>query len=235
MKKTYVVCSYGGCGSKMLCNFIKNYYDVIHLHDSYPPEKLTRPVFRLDPLMSDYHFSFNDYIDPKNYVIIYIYRNPVNAFLSRGVHPSPKSIKDLNEIKRHPKNHVESLLRKWDENGLRVRVDKPTFIDIDDYINKNSDLMNCGEHFFNYINESNKNYSVIAINYDKMINNIEDILNTLNIPLTEINKFPIITETHKNIPKKYFYELTNIYKDLINTMNDLPPVKIIQNKCNYEN
>ena len=38
--KTFYVCSYGGCGSKMLCNALQNYGHVKHVHSRYPPDKL---------------------------------------------------------------------------------------------------------------------------------------------------------------------------------------------------
>ncbi len=38
--KIFYVCSWGGCGSKLLCRYLKNFDKAIHIHDPYPPNKL---------------------------------------------------------------------------------------------------------------------------------------------------------------------------------------------------
>lgn len=36
----YYICSYGGCGSTVLMNYLSNFGNVYHIHDRYPPSKL---------------------------------------------------------------------------------------------------------------------------------------------------------------------------------------------------
>ena len=38
----FYVCSYGGCGSTMLCKYLSNFGKVKHIHSRHPPQKLTR-------------------------------------------------------------------------------------------------------------------------------------------------------------------------------------------------
>ena len=38
--KLFYVCSWGGCGSKLLCRYLNNFGKAIHIHDPNPPEKL---------------------------------------------------------------------------------------------------------------------------------------------------------------------------------------------------
>ena len=40
-KRTFYVCSYGGCGSYMLCDYLKNFGDVKHIHSRKPPSILS--------------------------------------------------------------------------------------------------------------------------------------------------------------------------------------------------
>ena len=39
--KKFYICSYGGCGSTVLFNYLKSFGEVEHIHDRYPPEKLS--------------------------------------------------------------------------------------------------------------------------------------------------------------------------------------------------
>jgi len=39
-RKKFYVCSYGGCGSWMLCHALKKYGKPIHMHSRNPPDKL---------------------------------------------------------------------------------------------------------------------------------------------------------------------------------------------------
>ena len=38
--KVFYVCSWGGCGSKMLCRYLSNFGRSVHVHDPAPPERL---------------------------------------------------------------------------------------------------------------------------------------------------------------------------------------------------
>ena len=38
--KVFYVCSWGGCGSKLLCRYLNNFGKAIHIHDPDPPDNL---------------------------------------------------------------------------------------------------------------------------------------------------------------------------------------------------
>tara|TARA_B110000285_G_C14866589_1_gene487139 strand:- start:488 stop:664 length:177 start_codon:yes stop_codon:yes gene_type:complete len=40
MIKNFYICSYGGCGSKMLTAALSNYGNTQHIHSKTPPDKL---------------------------------------------------------------------------------------------------------------------------------------------------------------------------------------------------
>ena len=72
----YIVCTYGGSGSWMLINYLKNFGTTYHIHDRDLPKYLTRP----NP--ENEQFS-SVAVDPSKYKVIFIYRDPVKAIFSR--------------------------------------------------------------------------------------------------------------------------------------------------------
>ena len=39
--KIFYVCSYGGCGSYMVCDYLRNFGRVYHIHSRFPPNNLS--------------------------------------------------------------------------------------------------------------------------------------------------------------------------------------------------
>ena len=75
----YIVCSYGGSGSWMLVNYLKNYGNSYHIHQRNPPKELTYPDAKREKFSND-KISINEL---KNYKVIFIYKNPIKAIYSR--------------------------------------------------------------------------------------------------------------------------------------------------------
>ena len=84
--KRYFVCSYGGCASWTLLEFLQNNGVAYHIHSNRPPELLTLPVSRkLIHRLLNYgmreHFSNRKkhrIIDTSNCYVIYLYVKPSN-------------------------------------------------------------------------------------------------------------------------------------------------------------
>jgi hypothetical protein len=102
MKRTFHVCSYGGCGSKMLCTALKKYGIVHHIHTRNPPVKLT-------------HVSGEYYTDRpikeselQQHVVIYIYKNPIKSLFSRFV-GNPGGRKNIQV--KDPKLDLDDVVR----------------------------------------------------------------------------------------------------------------------------
>ena len=125
-KKIFYVCSYGGCGSKMLCKYLSNFGEVKHIHSRNPPNKLeyiydnkyklTEFNYRnliCDNNYNDYKYNewFNNIEIPKNelnnYYVIYIYKNPVKSIYSRF-----KNIKHLTHIQVNNKINKNIMYHK---------------------------------------------------------------------------------------------------------------------------
>ena len=77
--KTFYVCSYGGCGSKMLCKALQRYGNVEHVHSRMPPRNLE--FIGRNGGGNTYIEWFNSVQVPEealgDYYVIYIYKTPV--------------------------------------------------------------------------------------------------------------------------------------------------------------
>lgn len=105
----FYICSYGGCGSTALTRALAKYGKVVHIHSRKPP-------FELEYVGgSTYSEWFNGIKvpNPSEYRVIYIYRNPVDAILSRFHTPQ-----HLDHI-QCPKVTIDTVLaRQKDLFGL---------------------------------------------------------------------------------------------------------------------
>jgi hypothetical protein len=114
----YYVCSFGGCGSTILSKLLKPYGQVKHIHSRKPPFQLEYVGGHI------YREWFNgiNVSNPEEYKVIYIYRNPVDAILSRFHNP----------------NHLKHI------QCQQVTIDK--------VIKEKQDLFGINEFYNNYMN-----------------------------------------------------------------------------------
>ena len=151
-KRHYYVCSFGGCGSWMLCNYLNQFGHIYHIHTRYPPSKLTYAVPSDDS--SDY--CFGDVPIPNNelpnYYVIYIYRNPVAAIKSRFQAPE-----HLRHIGCNPGITVKQVL----------------------YSNRDLYALS---HFYNNYSTPKQNYKILFVRYESFFENISMFNKILRIP-----------------------------------------------------
>lgn len=157
--KTFFVCSYGGSGSKMLCNALSKYGDVKHVHSRNPPDKLEY-VYQnwIDgvPLPNEETKSkhlewFSGVAVPideiKNYYIIYIYRNPSFSIPSRFINPD-----HLFNIQCNPNVKFENVLKTG------------------------NDLYKIKEFHYNYTKpNSNRNYKIYCVKYEDIFDKQDEL------------------------------------------------------------
>jgi uncharacterized protein YlbG (UPF0298 family) len=177
---TFYVCSYGGCGSKLLSRKLRRYGRVKHLHSRKPPDMLeyTGKEIRC-------HLWFNGIkippSDVKNYKVIYIYRNPAKSILSRFENP----------------NHLRN-------------IQTSTTTKLNDILESKKDLYGIQEFYENYTKPNPKrNYQIYCIKYEDLFQNSSTISRILGVgPLllhektTNKNKNDIETkleEIYKNV------------------------------------
>ena len=141
---TYYVCSFGGCGSTILFNYLSNFGNVEHIHDRFPPDKLEY-VGKKNTTQDVYSEWFNKIQIPDNEVehfkVIYIYRNPIDVIFSRFITPSGANVPHLKHI-------------KCDNDGNIL---------LEDVVLKKNDLYKLDQFFDNYTSKKERNYKIYYI------------------------------------------------------------------------
>jgi len=190
--KVFYVCSFGGCGSKMLCEYLKHFGTVKHVHSRRPPTKLTHvgsnEWFTNIPVEDKYL---------KSYYVIYIYRDPVKAILSRFGHPQ-----HLNHIQANPNTSIK------------------------DIITSKQDLYGINNFFDNYTTmNSNRNYNIYCVKYEDLFRHMDVFNKTFNINPMNIN-LPIERTNNKPINDEVI-ELYNVYSELLVKMKKMKFISIV--------
>jgi hypothetical protein len=185
MEKVFYICSYGGCGSKMLTSALRRYGTVYHVHSRSPPGKLQYIT----------HEQFNGVEVPpellKNYYVIYIYKNPVKAILSRFTgKPGYYNKRHLRHVGCNP------------------------HITVDAVISQSKDLYQLQQFYDNYTKPAPRNYDVYCIKYESLFERQNDISAVFDIgPLKLVKR----ESDHSDLESKHM-ELYAIYDDLIQQM-----------------
>lgn len=190
--KTFYVCSYGGCGSKMLCQALKKYGNVEHIHSRKPPEKLQYIGHQNGG--NAYVEWFNGINIPeyklKDYYVIYIYKNPINSIFSRFSNPK----------------HLEHI--QCDDINIKI----------DDIIDKQCDLYGIHKFYNNYMEHNKKrNYKIYSVKYEQIFEKHYELSNLLGIGNLNLTKKE---KNRKKKIDKYYNKLYPVYKDLIHKMNN---------------
>ena len=191
--KVFYVCSFGGCGSKMLCAYLEQFGTVKHVHSRNPPNILSEidintEWFNNIPIKDQYL---------ANYYVIYIYRDPIKAIISRFSNPT-----HLTHIQINPTINLNQV--QYSKN----------------------DLYGIENFYDNYTNPLIKrNYKIYCIKYEDFFKKIGEFNRTFNITCDE-SYYPIekISKTHAAIDIK---TLQQIYGRLKERMDKMPFIKII--------
>lgn len=214
--KVFYVCSWGGCGSKLLCRYLNQFGKAIHIHDPNPPNILQYIGFKNGSFgwcpysLPDYeekhkHIAnrglewFNGIpIDNKDtYHVIFLYRNPTYCIKSRFW--SPK--------------HLEN-------------IKSPICRNIQYICDSKKDLYNLKTFYNNYMYNLTKEYPIYAIKYEELFEKIHDIDKLFGI---NENRHHTLDE---KVEKKQSNDLTgkkldDIYKELIHDMNQHDFITIV--------
>jgi len=198
---TYYVCSYGGCGSYMLCDYLRQFGKVEHIHSRSPPIHLEYIGAKntLNPVYGEW---FNGISIPDNeltnYKVIYLYKDPVKAIYSRFSNP----------------DHL-----------LHIQCDST--IKLDQVIKSNKDLYGLEEFFENYTKSNqNRNYHIYCVKYEDFWTHISEFNQQLGLPDIPA-LYPVKKETPIKEKEKYNKALYKIYKSLIKKMDKMDFIQII--------
>ena len=211
--KVFYVCSSGGCGSTIIFNYLKNFGNVYHIHDRYPPNKLEY-IGTENTDKDVYSEWFNGTPIPedklKNYKVIFIYRHPIHVIYSRLAQKNGPNIPHLKNI-------------KCDNGGN---------INLFDVLKSGKDLYKLEEFFDNYVTPSNRNYNIYCVKYELFWDNISLFNRVMEIPdIKEL--YPVKQERPKQL--QFLIQLTTIYNSLINKMKMKRFIEIIEPKQDNDN
>jgi hypothetical protein len=187
--RTYIVVSYGGCGSKMLAGWLaqlprKYAKHVYHFHDKRPPDVLRelppppRPSTRERdfrarrfPGGGRFRTETKPVADLDDYRVLYIFKDPVEAMVSRFGYGHCK--------------HLDG------DCGV-----EQSFPKLDVYAQQGVDRMGLLAFFEAYT--SPQKYPIVALNYHKLWQNREAVMSALGLPASLASTFPERTETVRN-------------------------------------
>jgi len=161
--KNFYVCSYGGSGSKMLCDALRKYGKVEHIHSRNPPNNLE--YIGNDKGGKTYHEWFNGIVIPEkelnDYYVIYIYRNPSFSIPSRFEIPE----------------HLE-----------HIQTDKS--VKLNDVLKTQKDLYKIREFYDNYTKPNEKRkYKIYCVKYEDIFDKQDEFSKLLGIgKLNIVNK-----------------------------------------------
>ena len=197
--KVFYVCSYGGCGSKMLCHYLSHFGTVKHVHSKNPPTELTHIG-----LNAKWHEWFSTISIPAsdlhNYYVIYIYRDPVKAIQSRF-----GQVEHLSHIQVDPSITLQQVVEsKQDLYGIEKFFDNYT-------INKHNVL---------------RNYKIYCVKYEDLFNNMEKFNKVLNINCSNKSIYPVEKIT-KRLEFKEEHVLEQIYAKLKQKMAEMPFIAVV--------
>jgi len=191
-QKVFYVCSFGGCGSKMLCEYLSQFGTVKHVHSRYPPTNLTE-------IDKNEWFSRKLIAEEalKDYYVIYIYRDPVKAILSRFTHPA-----HLNHIQCNPNTTLQQV------------------------IESKQDLYGIDNFYDNYTTPPaiKRNYKIYCVKYEDFFQKIADFNKAFHIQCPA-SQYPVERTTKKpfNIDT---IALQDIYSRLRVKMEKMPFIHI---------
>jgi len=209
--RKFYVCSYGGCGSWMLCHYLENFGKTFHIHSRNPPNNLTYvgKVNDTNKKSKTLDEWFNSILiktdDLQKYTVIYLYKNPIQSILSRFIGKN-------NTCDR---NHLKNI--QCDKNGN---------IKLNEVLRTKQDLYKLDEFFDNYTKvkttETRRNYQIYCVKYEDFWKNIKSFNETIKIPDVE----PLYPTRKETVRTMMFYELNHIYTPLIKKMNGMEFIEI---------
>jgi hypothetical protein len=206
--KKFYICSSGGCGSTVIYNYLSNFGKVYHIHDRYPPNKLSY-VGKENTNEDVYNEWFNRIEIPEdqveNYKVIFIYRNPLQVIYSRFAQKNGPNINHLKHIKCHNEGNIN----------------------IFDVLKSGKDLYKMEEFFDNYVNVKDKNYNIYCLKYELFWYNISLFNRMMGIPNVQ-HLYPEKRERLKQI--QFQTRLNQIYASLLRKMNSMRFIEIVPKK-----
>jgi len=200
--KRFYVCSFGGCGSQMLCHYLGHFGDVYHIHSRVPPPNLTNTGYDDGKTYAEW---FSDIDIPANdmykYTVIFIYRNPIDVIYSR--------------LAKDTYNHLTNIQTSDNNKTLK------------DCVREKKDVFELEEFFDNYVtNKNGRTYPIYCVKYETFFDNLREFNRLMKIPPYLPELYPVKQESEKTILQEDRVILEGIYQPLIEKMNSMEAIQI---------
>ena len=228
----YFVFSYGGTGSTMLAKFLSKYGSSYHLHDDSPPQFLTSKTTGTahdqtnvkDVLLSRDQKYF---LSPKKCRVIYIYRSPVIAKISRPstahfshMNSTPEALDEYRRIMNNSP-YFKNVCGEFSKKDAMIQT----------YAEHGVDLNGYEKHFDNWTKVPwDRGYDILLLNYSSLWDSLGTLFDFCEIPPSHISRFPAKKETwkKKNISEDTMQKMRVIYTSLQEKIDIHPPTKILK-------
>ena len=197
-KIAYYICGIDPNMNNLIVNFIQNIAPVYSIYSRIPPKTITE--------IKGNHFSNIKEPNYQEKIVIFLYSDPINVLSSSNIW----NIGHCSNI-MYP-NSTEQVFNKFVDGN-------PNIVD---YLENNDDWLSINEFYYNYLNNKiSRDYSIIAINTDKLWNNLDRFATLLKIPLSLMRSFP--KKPNINIPN---IEST-LFNDLNQYISELPAIQVL--------
>ncbi len=212
-ERQFFVCSYGGCASWTIADFLGRYGTVHHIHSRQPPEFLSLPVSRkaLNRWFgkgTKEHFSRSRrhrLEDTSNCTVIYLYAKPVYSIFSR---------------RAFSRRHLKSI----GVTGTNLR--KLSKMSRSEYLDGGVDLIGYEQFFDNYVVAGvNRNYNIVAVNVQKLWESLENFFTDLKLPAGDLPSFP--KERPREREEEIGRHLDYIYSSFNRRIDEMEPITVI--------
>lgn len=134
-----------------------------------------------------------------------------------------------------PINALKSFYRKEKENGnflklhahnLRIKKEIPSTLQ--EYAMRGEDLFQLKAHFERYLNQNNRNYPMLIVNYEGIWKNLDSILKYIDI--RDKKKYFPARRSRKGdsfkLASDYEHKLYQIYKPMLSKIKKMPEVYV---------
>jgi hypothetical protein len=205
-----IVSSFGGVASKNFLSGVSQGRNldevrVCHTHMRTPPKEI-----------------------PDGTRVVYIFGDPLNAvisFFNRRFY--------LHSGHGYIAQPTRTSRTDWAyEHCKKIQGDFSRFSsewDLEDYLSQGEDLFGLEEHFDNWIT-AQVDYHIMLIRHETLWDHLTEIFDFLNLPHSEIEKFPPCKKRSSNWqdePKHIQKKLFEVYGKLYNKIIEHPDIKII--------
>ncbi len=184
----------------ILAKFLSRYGICYSIHSRVPPTEIT--------FVKGRHFT--NIIDKDDTsvkrIVIFVYNDPIKCLTAENIW----TVSHCSDI-MYPES-ADTVFQTFQNESPNVI----------DYLKTNQDWLKLEQFYDNYLkNDGRSNYPIVAVNTDKLWDNLKPFAEVLQLPPNSINSFP----RKPNI--KSVSEACTLYDNLNAYLNTLPVIKII--------